>query len=501
MNDLSLRILLDHVSVSLGGRRAVSDLCTTLASGEILLVLGANGSGKSTLLRLLRGDIWPDDDGRGQRLYQLGDAPGRASPIGLRQRFGIVSPEIQRAAKRLCAHLPASTVILAGPRDALYVQGRPAAKELTILDDTLSRLNIGHLRDTPVAALSNGQLRAVLLARALACNPLALFLDEFLDGLDDDARETARSAIAQAASGGTAVVVTSHQGAPLPPGQSRAVILDCGRVVDAGPADAVLARYQAAMGTSGQPQPPAAPPAPSPAPAIPHTDAEPLIILEQASVFLERREVLADICLTVRPGEHTALLGANGAGKSTLLRLMAGECHPALGGRAARPGLAAPEGLTDLRDIRRRIGMVSFELEAGYDKALPALDLVLSGVSATVGLYAEASPREVAAAKRWMDFFGVADLADRRLGQLSAGQTRRLFLARAMVGGPRLLLLDEPFSGLDAVSRRSAMEAVSAAARCGVTVVAAVHHRGEIIPETQRVLRLAKGRLVPDACR
>jgi molybdate transport system ATP-binding protein len=64
-----------------------------------------------------------------------------------------------------------------------------------------------------------------------------------------------------------------------------------------------------------------------------------------------------------------------------------------------------------------------------------------------------------------------------------------------MVGEPRLLLLDEPFSGLDATSRRSAMNAVSAAARSGVTVVAAVHSRGDVIPEIETVLRVVKGRI------
>ena len=493
MNDSSLHIALDHAGVRFDGRPALVDVSLTLALGERLLVLGGNGSGKSTLLRLLRGDIWPDDDGRGSRLYRLGDAPGRASPIGLRPRFGIVSPEIQRAAKRLCAHLPAKAVILAGPRDAVYVQGTPSADELAMLDAVTRRLGITHLADRPVEALSNGQLRAVLLARALACRPLVLFLDEFLDSLDDAAQDIATHAVAQAAADGAAVVLTSHQGASLPPGPARGITLAGGRIIDAGEAADVLARYRknaAAEAGDGIAR----------AATLPHLAADvpdglPLVVLEHASVFLSRREILHDISLTVRPGGHMALVGANGAGKSTLLKLIAGEYHPALGGRASRPGLAAPEGFTDLREIRKRIGIVSFELEADYDKALPALDMVVSGIAATIGLYAAPTDKDLAAARRWMDFFGVADLAERRLGQLSAGQTRRLFLARAMVGEPRLLLLDEPFSGLDGSSRRMAMQAVSAAARAGVTVLAAVHCRGDIIPEIDTVLRIASGRI------
>ncbi|UJX40989.1 ATP-binding cassette domain-containing protein [Desulfovibrio sp. JY] len=494
MNDSSLRIILDNADVTFSGRPALRGVSLTVAAGERWLVLGGNGSGKSTMLRLLRGDIWPDDDGREHRIYRMAGSPDRASPIGLRPRFGIVSPEIQRAAKRLCAHQPASAVILAGPRDAVYVQGRPSAAELDTLEAVLDRLCISHLADTPVEALSNGQLRAVLLARALASRPLVLFLDEFLDSLDDAARDTAQQAVEQAAADGAAVVLTSHQGAALPPGEARGITLAGGRIIDAGDAKTVLERYRKSMATSGSE---AAAPALPVSEAVPSPDGPPLVVLENASVFLNRREVLHAITLTVRQGGHMGLVGANGAGKSTLLKLIAGEYHPALGGRAMRPGLAAPEGFTDLRDIRKRIGMVSFELEADYDKELPALELVVSGISATIGLFAAPTDKDLAAARRWMEFFGVAELAERRLGQLSAGQTRRLFLARAMVGEPRLLLLDEPFSGLDAPSRRVAMQAVSAAARAGVTVLAAVHQRGDIIPEIETVLRLTAGHLAP----
>ncbi len=492
-------VVCDHVSVTLSGRPALIDCTFRLDRGQTYLVLGPNGSGKSTLLRLLRGDIWPDADGMGQRLFFPTENTGRPSPLGVRHRLGLVSPERARALKRLGGHLEAAACILAGARDSLYLQGRASAAENRRVVDLLTRLELTHLAETPVAALSNGQLRAVLLARALMREPLALFLDEFLDGLDAEASAIAGRATRAAAATGTALVITSHRPQGLPVDAARAIVLTAGRLVDSGPAKAVLTRYLAAHDSAVAPLPaPISPPAQMPLPEVACPSASlPLVVLENASVILDERVVLDGVTLTVRQGEHLALVGANGSGKTTLLRLIAGLYHPAMGGSVERPGLAAPEGLTDLREIRKRIGMVSFELEAEYEKELTGLELVLSGFAASIGLYDTPTEAALATARRWLDSLGVADLADRRLGALSAGQTRRLFLARAMVAKPRLLLLDEPFAGLDTDSRREALATVSTLARTGVTVLAAVHDTGDIIPEIRIIRRLDHGRLLP----
>lgn len=484
----------DHVTVSLAGRPVLKDVSFHLDRGQTWLVLGRNGSGKSTLLRLLRGDIWPDDDGQGSRRYFPENGPARPSPLGMRHRLGLISPELALSFKRLGGHLNVAECILAGARDSLYFQGQPTPEETARLTALLARLELDVLADVPVAGLSNGQLRAVLLARSLARQPLALFLDEFLDGLDSEAAALAGRIATAAAADGTAVVITSHRPAALPVTLRQGLLLARGRVTDSGEAKAVLGRYQASL-----PDAPARVSAEAPAAADRSAASEPLVIIEKATVRLSGYPALREVSLTVRPGEHLALVGANGSGKTTLLKLMAGEYHPAEGGCVSRPGLAAPEGLTDLREIRQRLGLVSFELEAAYDRAMTARDVVLSGLTASVGLYAEPEPQAVAEAMAWLTRLGIADLADRCLGQLSAGQTRRLFLARAMVARPRLLLLDEPFAGLDAPARRTAMDAVSTLARSGATVVTAVHRPGDIIPEIRLIRRLDQGRLLPES--
>jgi molybdate transport system ATP-binding protein len=491
-------VVCDQASVTLAGRPALSEVSFRLCRGQTWLVLGRNGSGKSTLLRLLRGDIWPDDDGRGSRSFFPENGPARPSPLGLRHRLGLVSPELALSFKRLGGHLSVAECILAGARDSLYFQGSPSPEETARLDGLLARLELTALAALPVAALSNGQLRAVLLARSLAREPLALFLDEFLDGLDSEATALAGRIATAAAAGGTAVVITSHRPAALPLALAQGMVLDRGRITETGEAGTVLAGYAASL-----PEAPVRTAARTQAEPGARSDetGPPLVVIENATVMLSGFPALREVSLTIRPGIHMALVGANGSGKTTLFKLIAGEHHPAVGGRVDRPGLAAPEGLTDLREIRKRLGLVSFELEAAYDREMTGREVVLSGPAASVGLHAEPTLGDVAEAMAWMERLGIDDLAECTLGRLSAGQTRRLFLARAMVARPRLLLLDEPFAGLDAPSRRVAMDAVSTLAMSGTTVVTAVHRPGDIIPEIEVIRRLDQGRLVPESSR
>jgi molybdate transport system ATP-binding protein len=165
-----------------------------------------------------------------------------------------------------------------------------------------------------------------------------------------------------------------------------------------------------------------------------------------ASVRLRRGDLDLDVDLEVADGEVLAVLGPNGAGKSTLLRVLAGL----LAGDAARvvvDGATWDDGATQVPAHRRRLGMV-FQDNLLFPH-LSALDNVAFGLR-TRGLRRAAAR---AAAAEWLDRVGIGDLGDRRPGSLSGGQAQRAALARALVGDPALLLLDEPLSALDARTR------------------------------------------------
>ncbi|MGY1701350.1 ABC transporter ATP-binding protein [Geodermatophilus sp. SYSU D00766] len=167
-----------------------------------------------------------------------------------------------------------------------------------------------------------------------------------------------------------------------------------------------------------------------------------------ARVVVGRGPLTVDVALDVADGEVLAVLGPNGAGKSTLLRVLAGLLPPD-GGRVVVDGTTWDDvaGGVQLPAHRRPLGMV-FQDHLLFPH-LSVLDNVAFGPR-TRGAPKAAARRAAAA---WLERVGIAGLGDRRPGQLSGGQAQRAALARALVGDPALLLLDEPLSALDARTR------------------------------------------------
>jgi ABC-type molybdenum transport system ATPase subunit/photorepair protein PhrA len=150
--------------------------------------------------------------------------------------------------------------------------------------------------------------------------------------------------------------------------------------------------------------------------------------------------------LALRRGEHWAVFGANGAGKSSFLKLLYGDLAPALGGQILRAG--CPPG-THISEWKRRVGLVSPELQTTYLVDVSLLELVASARYSSIGLVDEMTRSDERNARKWLEFFELLPFAKRRPRELSYGQLRRALIARAMAADARILLLDEPLTGLD----------------------------------------------------
>jgi ABC-type molybdenum transport system ATPase subunit/photorepair protein PhrA len=201
--------------------------------------------------------------------------------------------------------------------------------------------------------------------------------------------------------------------------------------------------------------------------------------------------VLKDVNWELRTGQHWAVFGANGAGKSSFLKLLYGDLSPAVGGQIERVGF--PRG-TPISEWKRQVGLVSPELQTDYAVSVTVLDLVASGRYASIGLSDTATATDLAVARRWLKFFSLLTLAKRQPRELSYGQLRRALFARAMAADPRILLLDEPLTGLDPRQRAAMKRLLQRLMRQRRTLVIAVHHPEDLPEGMTHALRLHRRR-------
>lgn len=222
--------------------------------------------------------------------------------------------------------------------------------------------------------------------------------------------------------------------------------------------------------------------------------------LDNVSVSLAGRRILHDLNWRWRAGESWAVLGANGSGKSTFLRLVAGELHPdpVEGGRRTY-GLNG-ELSTSAVGVREHIAFVSPEQQERYlniEWVRTGRDVLLTGFHQTDYLYQRLTAEQQAAAEQLAEELRLGPLLRRDVQTLSQGEFRRLLIARALLGKPRVLLLDEFTDGLDDTIRAQLLAAVQRAAEAGTSVLLATHREDELLPALRRRLVLDEGRVAP----
>ncbi|MGD0830696.1 MAG: ATP-binding cassette domain-containing protein [Terracidiphilus sp.] len=227
--------------------------------------------------------------------------------------------------------------------------------------------------------------------------------------------------------------------------------------------------------------------------------------LRQVNVARGDRVVLHDVNLSIDAGEHVAILGPNGCGKSTLILTMTCQIYPMV-----QPGMSVRifgRERWDLTQLRQHFGVVaasvSGELPGERTAVTTGLDAVIAGFfSASAlwpNLHVTAEMRELAveALKR----MEASHLAGQLVGTMSAGERRRILIARALVHRPRQLLLDEPSNALDLAAQRELRESLRRLAQEGTGLVLVTHHLGDILPEIERVILMREGRIVGDGPR
>lgn len=208
--------------------------------------------------------------------------------------------------------------------------------------------------------------------------------------------------------------------------------------------------------------------------------------VEQVRAAYGDREVLHDVDLDIGPGERVSVLGPSGSGKSTLLRVIAG-LHPAVGGRVVIDG----QDVTSLPPEARGIGLVPQE-----GALFPHLDVAANVGYGIRGLRLRQAHRDPRV-RDLVDVVGLGALLRRRPHELSGGQRQRVAVARALAHEPRLVLMDEPFSALDAGLRQQVRDDVAQILRDrGVGVALITHDQEEALSLGERVAVMRDGRIV-----
>jgi len=377
---------------------AVQDVDLVVSPGERILLTGASGSGKSTLLRALGGLLDPES----------GDVAGELAVDG---RAGMVfqDPDSQLVMTRCGDDVAFGLENVGTPPDRIW----PA------VDAALDAVGFDLGRDRATAALSGGQKQRLVLAGALAPRPGLLLLDEPTAQLDPDGGELVRTAVQRAVADRTAtlVVVDHDVEAWLP-------LVD--RVVELLPGGGLV---EHARGWA---------PAPLRLPARQAHPAGELLLSAERAGFTHRGSAVPALLPTdvaLHTGRTLAVTGPNGTGKSTLALLLAGLRPPTTGRVIAAPTLTAglrrperPPHRWPADDLAHRIGTVFQQ---------PEHQFLTSRVRDEVG------------AGELIERMRLSDLADANPFTLSGGQQRRLSVAVALAGRPRVLVLDEPTFGQD----------------------------------------------------
>jgi molybdate transport system ATP-binding protein len=480
-----LSVSLHAVSVRRGETWALRDIALELRGGERWALIGDNGSGKTQLLKLIAGDVWPTPTGRERRIYRIGGR--QVDLIEAKTRIAYLGAELQDKYTRYGWDLRVRDLIATGLHGTDILLAAVTAAERRRIEATLRACGLKRLEARQFSSLSYGQKRLALLARAVCQAPEWLLLDEFYNGLDVRYRRRVDRVLDSLSARGRSWIVAAHRPGDIPPGTRGVVELEAGRIRSVRALGrTVLARLRLAAREHAHYR--------TARVESKRGSRPPLVKLSRVHLYVQYRLVLRDVSWELHAGEHWAVFGANGAGKTSFLKLLYGDLAPALGGRIERQGF--PPG-TPIDAWKRQVGYVSPELQTEYSADVTVRDLVASGRYASVGLVDPASRGDLRIAARWLRFFKLASVAARRPRELSYGQLRRALIARALAGQARILLLDEPLTGLDPRQRAFIKRLLERLMRSQLTLIIAVHHAEDLPRGVTHVLRLYRGRAQP----
>ena len=451
---------------------SLSNPTTTAIPFGTTVVIGRNGAGKSTLGRIIE---------RGRNLATN------------RVRTSATDLKVTR--------LEFNDIHSLSEGKVTYMQQRFESSmndEVPTVSDLLPRLDstgmatmpfdMTAMSDKRINYLSSGETRKLLICRALCGQlPDLLILDNPYIGLDTHSKAELDGALRHLASQGVSVMLLVCDPADIPDYATAMLPLEnmtVGALVTGTASELRRAASHLFEPTAE---------AYAPQLIIPPTvNANvPVVEMHACTVRYGSRTLLESVDWRIMPGERWVLSGPNGSGKSTLLSLICADGPQAYSNDISIFGRRRGTG-ESIWEVKRRIGYISPEMQLYFGGGSATVrDVVARGLNDTVGCYTRLSDEQIETAGQWIDALGMTHLADRTFSTLSTGQQRLALLARTFIKEAPLMLLDEPFHGLDASYKNAVRRIIDTiAARSGAAIVFVTHCPEEVPEGFTRSLRL-----------
>lgn len=486
---------LKNISLAFKGKTVFKELSYQIFPLDHLALMGPNGSGKSSLLKLIAGEMrlpqipcFEELKDNGSITWGFGEKM-ESSALVAKDKVRLVSPAQQENYVLQKWNISGEEIILSGFYNTPLLYSQASDHEIKICHELAEKAQLQNLLSLKAPAMSQGQLRAMLILRALVDKPPLLLLDEPLEGLDFESEEILRKLMLKAPNFGSTLVITGHRPEHIPAesfklvkmGESQISPLDPEELTNTPKStlkvkDELKEILELHRERSRE--------------LIP--DNEPFLKMEKVDVFINRKLILKDINWSAHKGEHWLIRGGNGAGKSTLMRLAHGEEFVAYGGKISW----FKRKVIPLQELAINIGYVSDRLQNLYTYNLSAHELILSGYDGSIGLYREMSREEKARAEVWISYLKIREIIKQNFRSLSSGQARRVLLARALASAPPVLLLDEAFSGLDHENRDLWMSILPLLAEHGVHIILCSHHDDGIKDLFTHEIYMEEGKII-----
>ena len=459
-----------------------------LNKGEIWTILGNNGSGKSVLADTIRGK-WRLD--KGEILYHFYEKIKQRNPdkyFGPGQLIKLISFESAHSVSKF---------------KGMYYQQRfnsqdatlaPLVSELFDEDDInkenakqiIRLLEIEKLLNQRLIELSSGELRKLVIAKTLLTEPQLLIIDNTFAGLDTEARKRINEIFPQLNNQGIQLIFLAPSILDIPECTTHILEIAEGKVNIENVAkqnintknnfeDKELPGMNWDLFSSDS-----------------TGNFNELVEMKNIEINYGDRVVNSKINWKIKTGEKWALLGPNGSGKSTLLSYIFADNPQAYAKNLSLFGHRRGTG-ESIWDIKKRIGFISSEMFLYYQKDLPCLEIIESGFFDSIGLYHKCNSQQRRTAAYMLEKLGLSHLGKRSFLKISSGEQRMILFARALVKNPDLLVLDEPFQGMDETNKQCCTAMIeSYCSQPQKSLIFVSHYRNEIPSCINNFLELNK---------